>query len=105
MIDIVGDGFYLTQHCCVFTLAESTSDKSEKLLNQGPQFTSGVIMKVTDSKPLPGRKFIKVKPNFVLHIEELHIFISDLQNLRLTLFVRLDEIQIALDVFPCCMCR
>ncbi|XP_031140918.1 la-related protein 7 isoform X1 [Sander lucioperca] len=35
------------------------SDKSEKASNQGPQFTSGVIMKITDSKPLPGRKFIK----------------------------------------------
>lgn len=41
--------------------AESTEkeDKSEKATNQGPQFTSGVIMKITDNKPLPGRKFIK----------------------------------------------
>lgn len=46
-----------------FILAES-SEKSDKLSNQGPQFTSGVIMKMTDSKPLPGRKFIKVKPPF-----------------------------------------
>ncbi|XP_026168347.1 la-related protein 7 [Mastacembelus armatus] len=35
------------------------SMKSEKASNQGPQFTSGVIMKITDNKPLPGRKFIK----------------------------------------------
>lgn len=33
--------------------------KSEKATKQGPQFTSGVIMKITDNKPLPGRKFIK----------------------------------------------
>lgn len=33
--------------------------KSEKELKQGPQFTSGVIMKVTHSKPLPTRKIIK----------------------------------------------
>lgn len=35
------------------------SDKCAKPVSQGPQFTSGVIMKITDSKPLPGRKFIK----------------------------------------------
>uniref|UniRef100_UPI0037E9A1A9 la-related protein 7 n=1 Tax=Semicossyphus pulcher TaxID=241346 RepID=UPI0037E9A1A9 len=35
------------------------SDKSEKAANHGPQFTSGVIMKITDNKPLPGRKIIK----------------------------------------------
>uniref|UniRef100_A0A8C2Z6F8 La-related protein 7 n=1 Tax=Cyclopterus lumpus TaxID=8103 RepID=A0A8C2Z6F8_CYCLU len=34
-------------------------EKSEKEIAQGPQFTSGVIMKITDNKPLPGRKFIK----------------------------------------------
>ncbi|XP_076581441.1 la-related protein 7 isoform X2 [Chaetodon auriga] len=34
-------------------------NKSEKATTQGPQFTSGVIMKITDSKPLPARKFIK----------------------------------------------
>ncbi|XP_073331071.1 la-related protein 7 [Pagrus major] len=33
--------------------------KSEKPANVGPQFTSGVIMKITDNKPLPVRKFIK----------------------------------------------
>ncbi|XP_054457237.1 la-related protein 7 isoform X2 [Anoplopoma fimbria] len=33
--------------------------KSEKEINQGPQFTSGVILKITDNKPLPGRKVIK----------------------------------------------
>ncbi|XP_018546199.1 la-related protein 7 [Lates calcarifer] len=35
------------------------SNKSEKAANQGPQFTSGVIMKITDNKPLPGRKILK----------------------------------------------
>ncbi|XP_070710703.1 la-related protein 7 [Pempheris klunzingeri] len=35
------------------------TNKGEKATNQGPQFTSGVILKITDSKPLPGRKFIK----------------------------------------------
>ncbi|XP_040887784.1 la-related protein 7 isoform X2 [Toxotes jaculatrix] len=35
------------------------TNKSEKAPNQGPQFISGVIMKITDNKPLPGRKFIK----------------------------------------------
>ncbi|XP_044040628.1 la-related protein 7 [Siniperca chuatsi] len=34
-------------------------NKSEKATNQGPQFTSGVIMKITDNKQLPGRKIIK----------------------------------------------
>uniref|UniRef100_A0A671YWY4 La-related protein 7 n=1 Tax=Sparus aurata TaxID=8175 RepID=A0A671YWY4_SPAAU len=33
--------------------------KSEKPANVGPQFTSGVIVKITDNKPLPARKFIK----------------------------------------------
>ncbi|KAF7669029.1 hypothetical protein LDENG_00263980 [Lucifuga dentata] len=35
------------------------SNKSAKGLTEGPQFKSGVIVKITDSKPLPGRKFIK----------------------------------------------
>ncbi|XP_041634772.1 la-related protein 7 isoform X2 [Cheilinus undulatus] len=34
-------------------------NKSEKETKHGPQFTSGVIIKITDSKPLPGRKIIK----------------------------------------------
>ncbi|XP_032366884.1 la-related protein 7 [Etheostoma spectabile] len=34
-------------------------EKSDKASNPGPQFTSGVIMKITDSKPLPGRKILK----------------------------------------------
>uniref|UniRef100_A0AAQ5Z7F8 La-related protein 7 n=1 Tax=Amphiprion ocellaris TaxID=80972 RepID=A0AAQ5Z7F8_AMPOC len=34
-------------------------NKSEKDTNQGPQFTSGVIVKITDNKPLPERKIIK----------------------------------------------
>ncbi|XP_012720381.2 la-related protein 7 [Fundulus heteroclitus] len=35
------------------------SNKEEKETKQGPQFVSGVIMKITDSKPLPARKIIK----------------------------------------------
>lgn len=35
------------------------SGKQEKETNQGPQFVSGVIMKITDNKPLPTRKIIK----------------------------------------------
>ncbi|XP_041842343.1 la-related protein 7 [Melanotaenia boesemani] len=31
----------------------------QKETNQGPQFVSGVIMKITDNKPLPARKIIK----------------------------------------------
>lgn len=40
---------------------EEESLTKEKVVNPGPQFTSGVIMKITDTKPLPGRKFIKVQ--------------------------------------------
>lgn len=50
-------------HCFVFLPLAEKDDKSEKATNQGPQFTSGVIMKITDNKPLPGRKFIKVQYN------------------------------------------
>nr|XP_040037668.1 la-related protein 7 isoform X1 [Gasterosteus aculeatus aculeatus]XP_040037669.1 la-related protein 7 isoform X1 [Gasterosteus aculeatus aculeatus] len=35
------------------------SKKSEAGPNDGPQFTSGVIVKITGDKPLPGRTFIK----------------------------------------------
>uniref|UniRef100_A0A3B5L1Z2 La-related protein 7 n=1 Tax=Xiphophorus couchianus TaxID=32473 RepID=A0A3B5L1Z2_9TELE len=35
------------------------SNKAEKETKQGPQFVSGVIVKITDSKPLPTRKIIK----------------------------------------------
>ncbi|XP_077355057.1 la-related protein 7 [Festucalex cinctus] len=34
-------------------------EESEKPSSQGPQFTSGVIVKITDSKALPERKMIK----------------------------------------------
>lgn len=33
---------------------------SEKPASQGPQFATGVIVKITDSKPLPARKCVKV---------------------------------------------
>lgn len=39
-------------------LAEKSKKKA---ITEGPQFTSGVIMKITDNKTLPGRKFIKVQ--------------------------------------------
>ncbi|XP_047429260.1 la-related protein 7 [Mugil cephalus] len=35
------------------------SSEGEKAAKQGPQFTSGVIVKITDIKPLPERKIIK----------------------------------------------
>lgn len=49
--------------CCfnLFLHLVEKSAKSEKASNPGPQFTSGVIMKITDNKPLPGRKLIKVQ--------------------------------------------
>uniref|UniRef100_A0A7N6AJG9 La-related protein 7 n=1 Tax=Anabas testudineus TaxID=64144 RepID=A0A7N6AJG9_ANATE len=40
-------------------ICSSGGAKNEKPTNQGPQFTSGVIVKITDNKPLPGRKLIK----------------------------------------------
>lgn len=53
---------------CVIVLISDKGDTSEKAANQGPQFTSGVIMKIMDSKPLPGRKFIKVKQLIVITV-------------------------------------
>ncbi|XP_024144107.1 la-related protein 7 [Oryzias melastigma] len=38
---------------------EDRSVKTKKENNQSPQFVSGVIMKITDSKPLPARKILK----------------------------------------------
>lgn len=72
-LNIVSDGCWSIQQCCVFILSEPTSDKGEKLSNSGPQFTSGVIMKMTDSKPLPGRKIIKAM--------EFNIFCSNSEAL------------------------
>lgn len=60
--------FHENMLVCVFffllLLLVEKSNKGEKAINEGPQFTSGVILKITDSKPLPGRKFIKVQCNF-----------------------------------------
>lgn len=39
--------------------AHMKEDKNEKAIKQGPQYVSGVILKITDNKPLPGRKSIK----------------------------------------------
>ncbi|KAM4611737.1 la-related protein 7 isoform 2-T3 [Polymixia lowei] len=38
---------------------EKGNKANEKDTTQGPQFMSGVILKITDAKPLPARKFIK----------------------------------------------
>lgn len=43
--------------------------KDEKETKQGPQFVSGVIMKITDSKPLPAKKIIKVRYELSLFIK------------------------------------
>ena len=50
--------------------AEEKVDPLEKMEKEitGPQFTSGVILKITDAKPLPGRKIIKVQ---FIHFTEL----------------------------------
>lgn len=48
-----------------FCLPEEKSNRCEKVSSQGPQFTSGVIVKITDNKPLPERKFIKVGSSFM----------------------------------------
>lgn len=37
----------------------SMEETNEKTAKQGPQFVSGVILKITDNKPLPGRKKIR----------------------------------------------
>lgn len=37
----------------------SMEESNEKATKQGPQFVSGVILKITDNKPLPARKRIK----------------------------------------------
>lgn len=61
-----------------FLLVVEKSNKSEKAANQGPQFTCGVIMKITDGKPLPGRKFIKVQYNSIIII--ISIWLSNLKK-------------------------
>ncbi|XP_056156476.1 la-related protein 7 [Lampris incognitus] len=40
-------------------ISEKSGTTSEKETKLGPQFTSGVIIKITDNKPLPSRKLIK----------------------------------------------
>lgn len=47
-------------------LPEEKTNQCEKVVSQGPQFTSGVIVKITDNKPLPERKFIKVMSSICL---------------------------------------
>uniref|UniRef100_A0A8C4I5S3 La-related protein 7 n=1 Tax=Dicentrarchus labrax TaxID=13489 RepID=A0A8C4I5S3_DICLA len=41
------------------SLMETDTDPQDGKSEFCPQFTSGVIMKITDNKPLPGRKFLK----------------------------------------------
>lgn len=59
---------YEIQLICVFAFClVDENNKSEKAAKQGPQFVSGVIVKITDNKPLPGRKIIKVLSFVALH--------------------------------------
>lgn len=58
----LNEGMFLNSFkCLVFTPLVEKKVKSEKPANVGPQFSSGVIVKITDNKPLPARKFIKVQ--------------------------------------------
>lgn len=50
---------------CNIILFSLPSVKTKKENNQSPQFVSGVIMKITDSKPLPARKILKVLNPFM----------------------------------------
>ncbi|CAN9509522.1 unnamed protein product [Ophioblennius macclurei] len=56
------------------------NNTSEKVLKQGPKFTSGVIMKITDSKPLPGRKIIKEALNKFSPVAYIDILEGDAEG-------------------------
>lgn len=61
---------------CVFAFClVDENNKSEKAAKQGPQFVSGVIVKITDNKPLPGRKIIKVLSFVALHDSEFKVIL------------------------------
>ncbi|KAM6909531.1 la-related protein 7 [Xenentodon cancila] len=56
------------------------SSKDEKETNQGPQFTSGVIMKITDNKPLPSRKIINEVLSKVSQVAYIDILEGDAEG-------------------------
>lgn len=47
------------KHKSVMETEKAPQDAEKKDTNQGPKFISGVIVKITDNKPLPERKFVK----------------------------------------------
>ncbi|MED6248609.1 hypothetical protein ATANTOWER_002623 [Ataeniobius toweri] len=56
------------------------SNTAEKETKQGPQFVSGVIMKITDSKPLPARKIIKDALSKVSPVAYIDILEGDVEG-------------------------
>ncbi|XP_062240413.1 la-related protein 7 [Platichthys flesus] len=56
------------------------SHKSEKAVTLGPQFTSGVILKITDIKPLPGRKFLKDALSKISQVAYIDILEGDAEG-------------------------
>ncbi|XP_038130325.1 la-related protein 7 [Cyprinodon tularosa] len=56
------------------------SSKTEKETKQGPQFVSGVIVKITDSKPIPGRKIIKDALSKVAPVAYVDILEGDVEG-------------------------
>ncbi|KAM4714127.1 la-related protein 7 [Anableps anableps] len=56
------------------------SNKAEKETKQGPQFVSGVIVKITDSKPLPARKIIKDAVSKVSPVAYVDILEGDVEG-------------------------
>ncbi|XP_037539768.1 la-related protein 7 [Nematolebias whitei] len=54
--------------------------KDEQETNQGPQFVSGVIMKITDDKPLPARKIIKGALSKVSPVAYIDILEGDVEG-------------------------
>ncbi|XP_019950924.2 la-related protein 7 isoform X2 [Paralichthys olivaceus] len=56
------------------------SHKSEKAATLGPQFTSGVILKITDIKPLPERKFLKDALSKISQVAYIDILEGDAEG-------------------------
>ncbi|XP_035005251.1 la-related protein 7 isoform X2 [Hippoglossus stenolepis] len=56
------------------------SHKSEKAATPGPQFTSGVILKITDINPLPGRKFLKDALSKISQVAYIDILEGDAEG-------------------------
>lgn len=59
---------------------DMSNKAAEKETKQGPQFVSGVIMKITDSKPLPGRKIIKDAISKVAPVAYVDILEGDVEG-------------------------